>query len=659
MFTSLSTHVVIASEPYPSFGKYNELQKLYSSTLKCPCSNISIPYSRITSISPRIHQICSSVFVSEMWISLTKTISRLSWYGLDARHFRLLSSICNLINQTTDDALRRFDAQSLVTSNVISERDFNAQLNITINQFMEGLVINFGLLINVTRLFIQIDQPFASQNYMYLQSFDMTFNRTNQSIYNQPPPELTFRLTGIISYNGTSTDCICALDTQCQYAVTFYDWQNFSMIEPYIVPGMTVGCFVFDSLKLSTLECFYSNFCLSLFYYYINQTMLKSDTGVEWFKAFPLVYDEKSTQFAPETSLEIIFNKMMMEQWSISLSFDQYYVQCAPIYCTYSRIESTRSFMTIITTFISLISGLTAALHFITPQLVKAIFFFFLIQPRIEEQRQRTQSTFRQKSITVWRKLVMFLFTKIFSMNMFPPRRFPSDIDAARRKYLGQYATRLYIVLLIFGLLILTIYTAVEPRILTKTFPKPSLSVYQRLMRDHNDTLQCPCSTISSIYNQCVSIEPVFHQVCSSPFVSDEWRTKILTGFVPDLSIYDIHDYRRFLFAHFQFLYGLCDVSVRSVNEAINTFLSSSFITPQLQSEPDLSGYINSLVEQSKSQAPQTLTRLIFLLLSINRGNAFVTTYGTNYQYVVPPFSGFTIYGMLVLYMYGVSYKSI
>ncbi|CAF1265964.1 unnamed protein product [Adineta ricciae] len=645
MFTSLSTHLVIETESYPSFAKYNELWKSYSSTLKCPCSDISVPYSNITSITPHIHQICSSIFVSEMWISLTRTISRSSWFGLDARHFRLLSSICNLINRTTDDALRRFNAQFFVTSNVISEVEFNAQLNIIVNQLIESLVINFGLLINFTRLFTQIDEPFTSQNYNNLQSFDIALHGTNQNIIDQLPPKLTFRLTGIIDYNGTSTDCICALDTHCQYAVTFYDWQDFFMTEPYVVPGMTVGCFVFDTLKLSTLECFYSNLCLSLFYYYINQTMLKSDTGVEWFRVHPLIYDQDSTQFAPETSLEFIFNEMMMEPWNISLSFKKYYAKCAPIYCTYSQIASTKSLMTMIIAFISLISGLTAALHVITPQLVKAIFFFFLIQPHIEEQRQRTQSSFRQKLITIWRKLVMFLFTKIFSMNIFPPRRFPGDIDAAKRKYLGQYATRLYIVLLIFGLSILTIYAAVDPQILTKTFSKPSLSDYRRLIRDHNDTLQCPCSTISSILHQYVSIKPVFHQVCSSAFVSSEWRAKILAGFNPNLLVYDKHDYRRFLFAHFQFLYGLCDISARSVNETIDTFLSSSFITSQLRSESDLSTYINLLLEQSKSQAPQTLTRLLFLLLSINRGNAFISTYGSNYQYLIPPFNGTTIYG--------------
>ena len=110
----------------------------------------------------------------------------------------------------------------------------------------------------------------------------------------------------------------------------------------------------------------------------------------------------------------------------------------------------------------------------------------------------------------------------------------------------------------------------------------------------------------------------------------------ITAGLAPDLSVYDVRDYRRFLSAHLQFLTGLCNLSMQSVNDSIRQFLSSLFITTQLQSPTDFHIHIDSLVEQSKSNAPATFVRLLFLLRATNHGNAIVSTYGTNFEYYFP-----------------------
>ena len=52
-----------------------------------------------------------------------------------------------------------------------------------------------------------------------------------------------------------------------------------------------------------------------------------------------------------------------------------------------------------------------------------------------------------------------------------------------------------------------------QPQIVTKIFNKPSFNVYNRLIHDHENTLQCSCSSISSTYDRFVQIESVFHQV--------------------------------------------------------------------------------------------------------------------------------------------------
>ena len=134
----------------------------------------------------------------------------------------------------------------------------------------------------------------------------------------------------------------------------------------------------------------------------------------------------------------------------------------------------------------------------------KVLFFLCIDRPKLSQ---------RIKMIT--QKLFTILYTKLVNLNLFPLRDFGSTISRVTAKRLGQLATRLYIVLLTVGLIILVFYTIIQPQLIKKTFDRPSLDVYERLLRDHSETLQCPCSSISLLYDQFITIEPLFHPVRS------------------------------------------------------------------------------------------------------------------------------------------------
>jgi hypothetical protein len=112
----------------------------------------------------------------------------------------------------------------------------------------------------------------------------------------------------------------------------------------------------------------------------------------------------------------------------------------------------------------------------------------------------------------------------------------------------------------------------------------------------------------------------------------NEWRINLPTNFF----LYEEKDSRRFLSAHFQYLHGLCHLSMKLVNNSINQFLSSIFISDQLLSEIDFNKSIHFLIEQSKSNAPTIFNSLLFLIRNINHGNKIISTYGTNFEYIVP-----------------------
>ena len=126
----------------------------------------------------------------------------------------------------------------------------------------------------------------------------------------------------------------------------------------------------------------------------------------------------------------------------------------------------------------------------------------------------------------------------------------------------------------------------------------------------------------------------------------DELRENVTANLVPDLSAYTVRDYRRFLSAHLQFLAGLCDLSVQSVNDSVIQLLSSVFITAQLMPQTTFDENIYFLIEQSKSNAPATFSRFLFLHRETNHGNAIISAYDTNFEYIAPWFNPTSFIGI-------------
>lgn len=158
LFNSLAIETISITEENVSLERFKHLQDLYSNSIICPCSNIFVLYSELISFSPRLHHVCSSDFIRDEWIQLIA----LSWgtfqFPIDSQYFRLLAQICKLSRNTIDDAIRRLLARSFVNVNLLIEPNFNAQLNATIKQFIQTLIINFNLFIDIVQLSVQVDQ---------------------------------------------------------------------------------------------------------------------------------------------------------------------------------------------------------------------------------------------------------------------------------------------------------------------------------------------------------------------------------------------------------------------------------------------------------------------------------------------------------------------
>ncbi len=194
-----------------------------------------------------------------------------------------------------------------------------------------------------------------------------------------------------MNMGSTYTECICATDPHCRTTRPLYQWSQD--LEQYantsasdVIPKVTTGCFVFDTLLLSTLECYYSYKCLAIHRYFINSAPTHFNIPMSEFQGYLLTYHPLTSRFPPNTLLSEIVNKMMIEKWNSSFSFDHYYDGCKPVYCSYSITTRQNNFIGLIILFLSTISGLNIALKLITPVLVNIA--YKLYRPKIRRQPQ-------------------------------------------------------------------------------------------------------------------------------------------------------------------------------------------------------------------------------------------------------------------------------
>jgi hypothetical protein len=124
----------------------------------------------------------------------------------------------------------------------------------------------------------------------------------------------------------------------------------------------------------------------------------------------------------------------------------------------------------------------------------------------------------------------------------------------------GRMTTRVYLIFLTFSMYILVLYTSIGLRVESITVKNPSEANFNVLYNKYHSTLHCPCSEITTPYGSFISISPVFHPVCRSWLVSNEW-IEYLTSIRGRLNHYEPDDFRSNARSVFNALATLCDLA--------------------------------------------------------------------------------------------------
>lgn len=131
------------------------------------------------------------------------------------------------------------------------------------------------------------------------------------------------------------------------------------------------GCLPLESIRQSTLECFYQQSCIDILSSYSTISRPK-----------PL--QSSLSKFPLNITIALLFDKyLFVESWRKNISFEKYFTACAPRSLTYSY-QVQFHLPTIFTICVSAFGGLVIGWQLITPAMIKIWFF---IKSRKQEKQ--------------------------------------------------------------------------------------------------------------------------------------------------------------------------------------------------------------------------------------------------------------------------------
>jgi hypothetical protein len=226
-------------------------------------------------------------------------------------------------------------------------------------------------------------------------------------------------------------------------------------------------------------------------------------------------------------------------------------------------------------------------------------------------------------------------------LNLFASIPPSNDPNIIRR---NRHTTRVYFILLITAFFILILYTSLRQTTITVIVKSPSVSEYTDLSLQYPLTLQCPCSRITIKYNQFISqIEPQYHQICSSVFISPEWIESMTYS-----AAYGVHPTPEYNFLkearrQFKMLENLCAFSKTILNASLSIFEDTDFISLDAISPDEFNVRTETIIEQFKIKASNEFMDVLKLIKVTNHGNQLATLHSSNWkfvkEYLKPPVS--------------------
>jgi len=191
-------------------------------------------------------------------------------------------------------------------------------------------------------------------------------------------------------------------------------------------------------------------------------------------------------------------------------------------------------------------------------------------------------------------------------------------------------ATRFYLILFTFSLIIVSIFTGIQQQTHSFTVQSPTEIQFTYLHAQYSAKLSCPCSQIAIQYKKFLTISSVYHQVCSSLFVSSNWSTAMLNKGNP----WTAPDWL-LLSAHFRLLSSMCELADNAIVQSTSEFMFTELISVETMHRQLFESQVNSAIDIYIEQIPAIFRRTLAFISEAFRSNQLEHQYSTNWDVIL------------------------
>ncbi|CAF1483640.1 unnamed protein product [Adineta ricciae] len=625
--TSFFPQLYTVTVNQPSIDKCKQLSRRDFTTLICPCTHLSVPYSSIIDLNVRYHQVCTSDFIKNDGWMLYFNKRSTPLYTLDFRVqggslFAVLQILCQMSNETVTNELTTFNNMQFVGTHVLSNDVFNEQIYSLIQQFQQQTMKSFLDLFKQIQTSIQLNQF-------------IIHGQTNAVLrYTGTPYNRTWFFASVNTYDN---NCSCGLSALCTRPQGFYcttDSCKLNTIRPnQTIPGFVLSCLPVDSLLFSSLQCLYNASCIQMLIQWKSFGTANSTIDPRVINVIPLDISVNS-RFALDVTVNNIASQLFIEEWINATNYSSYYQQCAPQKCTYTYMQRFNHAY-VIARVLGIIGGLSVALRILTPLVVKVIrrTHHFCRTCRDTEDDVTVERSMRRKLSAV----AVQLQYSVRKMNFYQERlkHHPSQelsaVDQMRLNHRLQIASRVYVISFVITFVNLTAFTAFTPQTHVTEVSSPTQSIFDSLREQYSLSLTCPCSQVSIPNSEFLFIQPTaYHQVCSSYFVSSDFINSI---WVSDTSsTFVLFNDGKVISSQFRLLSLLCSLAKNITEQQMNVFLAQKLVTLETLTWQSFQTRIDSLVNNFINETPARFQQLHVYINDILHANQLHNLFFTNWN---------------------------
>lgn len=191
------------------------------------------------------------------------------------------------------------------------------------------------------------------------------------------------------------------------------------------------------------------------------------------------------------------------------------------------------------------------------------------------------------------------------------------------------WSTRLYLGLVLLSFVILILYSSIIVERRTIVIGNPSLETVQNL-ESKGFSLTCPCEILSINYEYLFELKANSHQICSSVLVTQEW-IQYFSDIARSYNYYfDNTDFYILAPSMFQLLSSMCQLSERTIADAIFQFGRKQLITSELLQLDLFEKQISSIINEFTLTLPQNFLSFLQIIRNLTDINQFMSGSGTN-----------------------------